>query len=666
MITPNPFNITTAVDYSDEEINRYWVDFVSYDKDFPQILKTDSPMPMLILGGKGSGKTHIMRYFSFNSKKIMYQDDFLTRLSKDKYIGIYLRCGGLNSSRFQGSNFSLDIWKTLFGYYIDLWFSQLLLQIIEEILTSSKAAINEKEICNEIITNLFDKVEDGPYETFHDVRGLLRGLQKEMDYEINNCSITGKTKIDIKIIVSPGRLIFGIPKILEKKASIFQNFQFIFLVDEFENLLEYQQMYVNTLVREREAPVTFRVGARWYGMKTYKTFSGEENIKEGSEYEKYIIDKMFRESDDSYNQFVKEICLRRLKESGYSLLTNHPIDYDFSNYYGEFNFNSYFERLSDKGDKIGHFSTLKSKLKGKLKAADIQIIISNLSLPEDLLLERTNVFIFYREWRKSKGVNLVAISASIKEESISFITNSKNKIETRHFKVLDKFKNDIIDQLFKEAQDKIPYTGFDKFAKMSAGIPRLLLITLKHIHRWSIFQGEIPFRKDKISVDAQMKGVEEASTWFLEDARIPGPDGRRAADVIIRLGQFLQELRFSDTPPECSICSFSINVNDITDEIRKVLDYLEQYSYLINAPERTEKNSVRKFVTYQINGLIAPKWGLPLYRRGIIQLSKEEAYAIFGDNSDSFESLRRNKMNKYNAPFTDAVAGQSLFDEIDL
>src|SRR5690606_31682 len=133
--------------------------------------------------------------------------------------------------------------------------------------------------------------------------------------------------------VSPGRLIFGIPKILEGKVDVFKGFQFIFLIDEFENLAEYQQRYINTLVREREAPVTFRVGARWYGMKTYKTYSGDEDIKQGSEYEKYISDKMFRENDQSYDQFVKEICLRRIRQSGYSLSPTHPLGVDFSNYY---------------------------------------------------------------------------------------------------------------------------------------------------------------------------------------------------------------------------------------------------------------------------------------------------------------------------------------------
>ena len=59
----NPFNITKAVDFSDQEIHDYWID-IPESGGFQQLVKPTSAMPMFILGGKGSGKTHLMRYFS--------------------------------------------------------------------------------------------------------------------------------------------------------------------------------------------------------------------------------------------------------------------------------------------------------------------------------------------------------------------------------------------------------------------------------------------------------------------------------------------------------------------------------------------------------------------------------------------------------------------------
>ena len=72
----NPFNITKAVDFNDQEINDYWVDIPS-GEGFAAMAKPTSPMPMLILGGKGSGKTHLMRYFSYPLQRIRYGKDVL-------------------------------------------------------------------------------------------------------------------------------------------------------------------------------------------------------------------------------------------------------------------------------------------------------------------------------------------------------------------------------------------------------------------------------------------------------------------------------------------------------------------------------------------------------------------------------------------------------------
>ena len=67
----NPFNITKAVDFTDQEINDYWID-IPESGGFQQLVKPTSPMPMFILGGKGSGKTHLMRYFSYPLQKIRH------------------------------------------------------------------------------------------------------------------------------------------------------------------------------------------------------------------------------------------------------------------------------------------------------------------------------------------------------------------------------------------------------------------------------------------------------------------------------------------------------------------------------------------------------------------------------------------------------------------
>lgn len=641
MNTINPFNITKAVDYSDAEINEFWVD-IPGDGGFMDIIKPTSPMPMIILGGKGSGKTHIMRYFSYNLQKLRHENPGLEAIKTDGYIGVYMRCSGLNSNRFSGKNQSQDLWDSVFSYYMELWLAQLILYTISEL-------INPKDYENlySSINELFDESEEVIQEekNLNTIIDKLKKLQKEVDYEVNNCAITGQPITNIRITVTSGKLVFGIPQLLSNLIPEFSKIKFIYLLDEYENLTGNQQMYVNTLIREKEDPATFRIGSRLYGMKTYETFSAQEEIKAGSEYEPYNIDSFFREKEDDYKKFIVNICLKRLNTNGFSVTNQSELESYFVVPTFEENIKP---RISD--NKV-YFNRLLRKLQNvKIKEADE--IISNLTFNESVLLERTNVFLFYRMWKKGKE-KLLDNSIVIKNECLEYFGNGDNKGATQHHKVLDKYKNDIIDQVYRELNLPVLYLGLPAYIKMSCGIPRHLLIILKHIYRWSVFNGENPFvNGNRLSTSSQMRGLNEATSWFLNDARIPGREGKDVQLSINRLGIFLQALRFSDLPPECSISSFAIKTSVAHEEINKIIDYMERYSYLIEVKSRRDKNSNRKDITYQINGLLAPEWELSIHRRGIVSFTELDMKAIFEPEDESeFKRFLATKIGNYNAPF---------------
>lgn len=644
MNTINPFNITKAVDYSDEEINEFWVD-IPGDSGFTDIIKPTSPMPMIILGGKGSGKTHIMRYFSYNLQKLRHNTQGLETVKSDGYVGVYMRCSGLNSNRFSGKNQSQDLWNSVFSYYMELWLAQLLLTTIVELFGQNEEESNDEKLYH-AINELFDEINAKVDEekNLNSIINRLKQLQKEVDYEVNNCAITGQPITSIRISVTSGKLVFGIPQLLSKLIPELSEIKFIYLLDEYENLTSNQQMYVNTLIREKEDPATFRIGSRLYGMKTYLTFSAQEEIKVGSEYESYNIDGFFRDREDDYKQFVINICLKRLNTNGFSVTSQSELE-------SYFRVPSFEENIQHKISNKVYFNRLTRKLQ-QAKIKDVDTIISNLTFEQSVLLERTNVFLFYRIWKKGKA-KLLDSAAEIHKECILYFENREGKNLTQHHKVLDKYKNDIIDQVYRELSLPVVYLGLPTYIKMSCGIPRHLLIILKHIYRWSVFNGENPFvNGNMLSTNSQMRGLNEATSWFLNDARIPGREGKDVQLSIHRLGTLLQALRFSDLPPECSISSFAIKTSVAHEKINAIIDYMKRYSYLIEVNSRRDKNSNRKDTTYQINGLLAPEWELSINRRGIVSFSEIEMKAIFEPNDESeFKSFLNTKAGSYNAPF---------------
>ncbi|NHM06542.1 hypothetical protein G4D82_04860 [Flavobacterium sp. CYK-4] len=650
----NPFNITKAVDYTDEELNKYWVDF-PMSTGFKGIVKPDSDMPMIILGSKGSGKTHIMKHFSFSSQSLRWKEKIIAGLNEDGYLGTYLRCSGLNGYKFKDKEETTEDWQTIFSYYLELWLSQLLLQNIIKILEDRFLTIpNEHSVTLEIM-NLLDTTEvTHNVKSFSHLVKYFNDLQKSIDYAINNKTFTNRNVSEtVEILASPGSLIFGIPEILEREVKEFNGIRFLYLLDEYENFTVDQQKYFNTLIRERRNPVCFKIGARRYGMRTYETLSAGEEIKAGSEFEFLDIDSNFRENKSGYKKFISDICIKRLELFGIKILEDQ-----IGQYFEVFDEDAFLKKMQS-GDK-GHFRELSRKL-SLYKFKNIRNrIISNLTFNENILLERINIMLFYREWKK--GSDLVLASENI---AIACSKYALHKVENEHSKIIQKFKYDILDALARENGEKINTAiGFDNIIKISNGIPRHALIIMKHIFKWNEYYELTTFKsiKSKISAQSQLNAIKDTAKWFIEDARIPGDQGSMAKNSIERLCDYLRELRFADVPPECSISTFSIKSKFVPTEISNIINFLEQYSYIIEVAERRDKNTHSRYDTYQLNGLLAVEWELSLSRRGIIDLNFTTMKSIFiPEDASEFSVMMNAEKIKYNAPFNTNTS-PTLFD----
>lgn len=652
----NPFNITKAVDFSDQEIKDYWVDIADDGNGFLEMAKPTSPMPMLILGGKGSGKTHLMRYLSYQLQRIRHRQDIIAGIDQERFLGIYFRCGGLNAARFSGKGIGEDVWESIFAYYMELWLAQLVLEIVANAFSDKEEFTNkEARICSAIV-NLFDSPEFDRPQSIKDLIETLHLLQKKVNTAVNNSSIT--RNIDIKILVTSGVLTFGVPKVLESNLSSLKGIQFLYLVDEFENLAEAQQKYINTLYREKESPCSFKIGARLYGVRTYKTFSADEENKEGSEYEVLYLDASLRKTGKSYNEFAKRLCTRRLTEVGYPSVDLYKVFEEFPSTKCIEELVSYVAYTKQEGPRP-YFHTLKKRLEQGLrsnaaKGVDsehaISRIIANLTVSEYPFMEKVNTFLFYRDWYS--GENLIDASEAIAKECKEFVEGLKE--DSRHEQALAYFRADLIAQLVREYKHKQLYLGLNTFIEMSDGLPRNLLIILKHIFKWSVFNGEHPFHRGrKISIESQKKGIREASEWFYHDARMTGVNGEVVRASIDRLATLFREVRFSDKPSECSVSAFSADTSQSSERARGTIDLAEKWSLLIKIEGgQRDRNSKRVDAKYQINSMLAPRWDLPISRRGALALKPEEVDAIFDPHfSDKFEQLIKERVERMMAPF---------------
>ncbi len=647
----NPFNVTKAVDFSDEQIARTWVDFASDGGGFFAIADPTSPMPLILLGGKGSGRTHLMRYYSAPLQRL--RAEVGAPLPGEGYVGIYLRCSGLNAGRFAGKGIEEDAWQALFVYYMDLWLAQL---AISTALTSfgelPELLESEADIVERVL-GAFDDFAGEPPPSLPALKGTLHGWQRELDLVINNAAITRRLDA-VQIRAARGRLPMAVPQAFGACVPGLRDIVWLYLLDELENLTEEQQRYVQTLIREKEAPACFMVGSRLYGFRTTRTLSANEENKEGSEFEPLLLDRFYLAHESDFAHFCRRVVAQRLIEEGSVAGQREAVAGQLDEFF-ELAPERDTSFVSEDGRERKYFSLLARHL--ELPAAEIEEIISLLAVPSDPLLEKLNILLLYQSWSTRRS--LCAEARRIGELCAAWTAGERGGHYAQKVK---HHEPDMHAQLLRQYSRVQRYLGIETFITMAGGLPRNLLIILKNVYRWAEFNGEQPFHGKPMSIAAQRDGVQEASSWFLKDNLPLGEAGESVERSVGRLGALLRALRFADRPPEIRMTSFAVDPSRLSHAARSNLKEAERASMLLKDTRgQRDKSDASVADKYRLNPMLCPYFDLPLTVGGTLKLNATEANAIFGEQaSEAFDRVRRARLRRANVPFRVHRKGEQI------
>ena len=628
--TNNPFAVTKADDFDDSQILQFWVQTPTTGGDATELFRPTSPMPLFLLGAKGSGKTHLMRYHSFELQTLRFQENEVAwrdGVEADGFLGVYVRCSNLNSGRFARKRQTDDLWAEVFAYYFELWLAQHLLDVCRA-LNLATGGEDGATFCR-AVASLFDEQLTEEATDIEQLISSIEDRRRELDFAINNCVITGE--LNARIVASRGRLIFGIPEILHDQYPFLRAVTVLYAIDEFETLSTGQQRLINSLVRDRRLPTTFRVGARLYGVKTQETDSGEENLPD-SEFERLVLDDEFRNSKVRYGKFARQLVDKRFVAATQGLGAGPRVS-------GALQWSRAFEEMDQRWNSAVHLDVVHrvrsaerrhfAILREKLNDADlgrVEEVIDVLSVEGYPILEKVNILSLYRVL--SRRPDHLTEAKRIRSQCRDFLEGRADK--SGYGSVVSHFRSDLVAQLRRENHEKQYYLGLSQFVAMSGGLPRALLTILRTIFDWSAYNGEDPLRTGRISIDAQYRGVGDASEWFFNNMRTAGRDGILIQSATDRLAQLFRTSRFADRPAECSLNSFSVAEHGMSDEAQRVLKLAESRSFLNRIHQGQKyKNSTQVQMKFQIHPMLCPRWQLPIGRRGALPLSVRLADSIF-------------------------------------
>ncbi len=660
MITENPFSLSHASGFTDKQINSFWTD-LGNPEIINAIFEPSKKSSKYILGGKGTGKTHLLRYYSYNVTRLRNADKKgIDIVKSNKYLAVFLRATGVDASRFEVSS-GVDInWQRLFGVYLELKLTEQVIEALCDIKqTSPSESFDDLSLVNEVRNNVTHNGLDSATSLI-ELKDWLINQRRIIDDAVNNAAFTGE--IDLRAPFAIGALCLTISNAISLWHSELSEVTLFYLIDEIENFSLKQQQVVNTLIRYGESKATFRVTGRQYAIKTYSTLADGEINRINSEFTTVILDELLLKLGARFSDFSERLIFKRLSLAGESvaihdlILDDNKSKISGRDYFEEVDGDSFYEeaiaRLKLQVDKSAFISNFEKALGYAYKDTEFNTqmgdIVKLLTDGFPLIIQRLNVLLYIKKFKKHllplEFANFIRCSA------VEYI---ENRSPGFYYNAYGHYAVDLFAQICKDSPAGIGvcYAGFDTIIKMTSANPRNLLIILSKIYEVATFRGANFLGKEKISLEIQTEAVLDSARFMYEADTNFGLDSDIALRAVDRLAALLRTARFAMNIPEVSPLAFSFSNDDLSDSAKKILQDALNFSLIFELTEgRADRNSDKIIRKIQLNPMLSPKWSLPVSRRGDISLNKELLAAVFSsDHKNEFDLYLKKLSAKWNS-----------------
>ena len=292
----NPFGSIRAAEYSDEQINSLWVDF---ENDLTSsILDLSGATPKYLFGGKGSGKTHILRYYSYLVARQREQNK--TGIEVIQQLGaltVFYRCNHFGASKF--SPLPEEQKQLVFQSYIEFTLFEAIIECLIDIKnTTHDQEFNNNKFLSEIRRNINHNSLSN-VDTLESLKEWIFEKRNSIDRALNTFVFTRKIELFESILLINNLFNFIKPALNQWLPSL-NKFPLIFFIDEFENLeVEYQKVF-NGFMRLANSDFSFRIATRPKGVRTTNINGLIENNLKGHEYLEVHLDDILLKNISGY------------------------------------------------------------------------------------------------------------------------------------------------------------------------------------------------------------------------------------------------------------------------------------------------------------------------------------------------------------------------------
>lgn len=654
----NPFVRKWAEDYKEEELNAHFSEFI-----ISLIPKFFDYPNVFLYGGSGTGKTMLFRYLSFDVQKSHFEQEedkirdlrkFFESSSekigkvlgrKIKYFGIYRKLTEIPSSLFKNKCRTEQEEQTLFKFYLDLEISTKFIALIAELIENYEDAQKKEEIKSKTLDCVKKCSDISESAEFSDILKYLTDKKKKIDLYLGSLRLNKSTASSEKFqefrIGGLIRVFFNLAEVLKTQVEELSDVKIYILLDEYERIEKHQKILINSIIRERNKFLEFKISSRRYGLTTFQTLNPDDFIILGRDAEIVDLEYVFRDKKAKYKKLLFDAAKKRLESEPFfkekrltditKLLKSITAEEEAKNL-----------TVGRKGE-LEHRKRFKNFL-ASYNIADRDKIINLIKCDENPLVEKLNMLLVKRRivYQRKRAENKTLYGdAEISEMANEFRENPSQK--TSYYHLYRKNKTALLFQLVNEygkyGKRKI-YAGSRAFAALSGGFTSWFL---------ELCYSALEFAKDRefaqgtieIDIFSQTRATEKVAWDFLDNVVKNLP--RVGTDIYyfaLNTGAFFRALHLDELVREPGPVYFNTKTAKLKDNSRKIIETAHQWSVLQSKIPMKPKTAGEPLPDVHIlHPILAPAFQISYVTRGRTRLPPEDVELLIHGSERDIKKL---------------------------
>lgn len=570
--------------------------------------------PIIVEGGRGSGKTMLLRYWchqtQFSVHRTVIPDSALYK------IGIYWKMDTQFAAFMLFRNYEEEIWNRAFSYWSVLTISLSILDSLKSVAKSNYAKFNEEDLTKMRFSGL-DGYDENIPESYNQLIAFLTKRRQQFESWVNNIPSLPTNNF------LPYEFIVDLANCIRKGNEVFKDTVFDIFIDEYENLQVNQMHIINTRIKHSEIPIIYNVAMKRNAFVTTETL-GNESIVVVNDYRKIPLDELVEEN---FRIFAPEIFLWKLKKDK-EVPTLVEKDELFS--YDD----AVFEKRKSEKYRRDLGKCMNMIFPGMTEKEIAAIMIEDGVFRNRITseLKKKHLPNEVIEMIMNSKPECVVVFPSLMERATFNLENTLIELSKYNEAKESKFDDIIHNSLFGcilyqyGSLNRICplYAGFDSFITMSKDNLRHFLELCYHSY---LRKGQ----NASASIPTQCISVKMVSDDMVSEIKSLGRRSNELYTFALRLGTLFETYRKKSSQSEPEQNQFNIVGPINSDETESLLRELVKWSVLYES-KLTKQKADENGIEYLFNPIYAPYFGISYRKKRRVSLSLADFEILaFGD-----------------------------------